>query len=378
MNRYQELLVALLCIVQLAGVAGVAQNADSKPGAASPRPVAVLFSATDSNGNPVRDLSKERIRVLDNNSSATVADLRPVGEAPLSVGIVLLASKTNFPKEQVAAAELVRRLIRSDHDRAFVITAGGDKPWTQANLEWQTDRDALIKSINTLDKNTGIPDAFKYDLSIFSGDTTISAARWQIETAQGAGTSVFDAVWGMMMADNRPARRVLVMFRDAWAHAPGRSQRNREYCDHMHAQLVASAQKLHVAVYTIGVDEPSPASAGAIEDIKTNYGENGAGEMMREHDRQIRLETERLYNGGRANVERLADDTGGRAWWSDKSNFNDSVTGIPNALSGQYLLTFVPAAGSPGAHGLKVISSTGTRVAAPNAFLVAAPAAAVK
>jgi len=103
--------------------------------------------------------------------------------------------------------------------------------------------------------------------------------------------------------------------------------------------------------------------------LNKGYGMNAVGDMTREYDRQVGLQKERLYNGGRANVERLANETGGQAWWSGK--YNDIAGSIANALNGQYLLTFVPAAPTPGPHKLKVTCGSGTRVSAPEAFLVA-------
>ncbi len=306
--------------------------------------------------------------------AASVADIHGVGDAPLSVAVVLLASKTNFNKQKAAAVDLVQKLIRSDKDRAFVITAGGDKLWPKGTLLWQSDRSALTKTISELDQRTGVPDAFNYDLSIYSADTPTSANRYSIESLQGGGFSIFDAVWGMMMMDNRAARRVLVMFRNPWAHATGLSQRNREFSDHLNSQLVDAAQRLHVSIYTIGIDEANPASTANISDLKSNYGQNGIGEILRENDRQIRLEQERLYNSGRANVERLAEETGGKSWWGDKKNYADAISGIADSLNGQYLLSFVPATSSPGPHSLKVKCDITCKTSAPSAFIVALPA----
>ncbi|MGC2194205.1 MAG: hypothetical protein WA628_05985 [Terriglobales bacterium] len=287
-----------LFVILFAGTALLAQTA-APP---SVRPVAVLFSATDTNGGPVRDLSKDKVSVLDNNSPATIADIHSVGDAPLSVAIVLLASKTTFSKQKAAAVELVQKLLRSDKDHAFVITAGGTKAWPKGSLLWQADRNELIKTINSLDESTGVPDAFNYDLSTYSGETATSAARWQIESQQGAGVSVFDAIWGMMMMDHRPARRVLVIFRNPWAHATGRAQQNRDYTDRMHNGVIDYAHRLHVSIYTIGIDEPNPVSSAGIEDLKAAYGQNGIGDILREQDRQIRLQQERFESSGRANV----------------------------------------------------------------------------
>lgn len=358
-----------LLIILLASARLFAQNAATP----SPRPVAVLFSATDSSGNPVHNLSKDAVSVLDNNTPATVSDVHPVSEAPLSVAIVLLASKTNFSKQKAAAAELVQKLLRSDKDQAFVITAGGTKAWPNGTLQWQADKNELTKTINSLDQGTGVPDAFKYDLSTYSADTPTSAARWRIEQQQGAGVSIFDAIWGMMMMDRRAARRVVVMFRNPWAHATGLSQQSRNYTDQMHNQVIDAAQRLHAAIFTIGVEEPNPTSSSGIDELKSSYGQNGIGEILREQDRQIRLQQERLYNSGRANVERLAEETGGKAWWGGKNNFGDAVAGISNSLNGQYLLTFVPATNTAGSHGLKVKCSSGARTAAPNGFVLAPP-----
>jgi len=354
--------LVILCAVLLAGATALAVEPTA-------RPVSVLFSVTDQAGSPVRDLAKDQVTVLDNSSNATVADLRPVGDAPLSLGIVLLASPTNFKKEQAAAIDLVQKLIRSDQDRAFVITAGGGKRWTESALDWQSDPEALKKQISALDKNTGIPDAFNYDLSTYSGDTATSAARWRIESQKGGGASFFDAVWGMMVADKRPARRVLVLFRNPWSHAPGMAKEYRDFSDRKHSEIVANAQKLHVTIFAIGVEENPPDATNPSGELNKGYGMNAVGDMTREYDRQVGLQKERLYNGGRANVERLANETGGQAWWSGK--YNDIAGSIANALNGQYLLTFVPAAPTPGPHKLKVTCGSGTRVSAPEAFLVA-------
>ena len=356
----------------LASTTGIAQDQTSTPPAPAGRPVSVLISVTDSFGAPKSGVAKTDLAVTDGGNRATVVDVRPVGEAPLSLGIVLLASDSNFGQEQAAAKDLVGKLMRSNNDHAFVITAGGKKPWTEARLDWQDNKGALLEIISGLDKQRGLPDAFNYSLSTYKASTATSGAWWGDQSIQAnGGPTVFDALWNMMMADRRPARRVLVLFRNPWPHSSGLGQRSHDYVDQMHAKLVAMAQKLHVTVYTIGVEENAPTSNGSgVDDIKSNYGMNGFGEISRENDRQIQLEKDRLYASGRANVERLAEQSGGRAYWSAKKNYADAVAGIESELSSQYLLTFIPAAGNAGGHALSVHGTSGTRVDAPNAFQV--------
>ena len=366
--RSHSLVISLLLLVQ-----ALAACAQGNPGTGGP-PVAVLVSATDNGGHPVAGLTKDHIGVLDNNSRATVADFRPVGDAPLSVGIVLLASRADFAKQQAAAIELIQKLIRSPQDRAFVVTAGGVKR-AQGNIEWRSDRDALIKDVNALDAGAGVPDAFNYELSTQNLQTATSGGKVFIETRQAnEGATIFDVAWNMMMADKRPARRALVLFRSCWAHSPGVSKPTRDYVDQKHAQIVQTAQQLHVAVFSFGIEETAPGQFGGMTDIGSGgYGVNMMGGATREMDRQEALGREGLYNGGRANIERMTALTGGRAWWSSK--YSDDVNNVVNALSGQYLLMFVPAKDSPGAHELK-INCKKAKVAAPGAFLVMSGSAA--
>jgi hypothetical protein len=272
----------VLCSFVLLAIAAVAQ--DAKPNAPDPsslRPVSILFSATDSSGDPVRDLAKDEVIVLEDNRADGVADLRPVSGAPLSVGIVLMSSKDKFA-----------------NDQAFVVTAGGTKAWGEGELRWESNRDTLIKIINSLDKDAGIPDAFDYTLSSFSGETPTSGRGWSIEGQQGGAANVFGVAWAMMMADRRPARRVLVMFRTPWAHAPGPTKSNADYVDQKHMEIIKEAQRLHVSIFTIGLDEGSPATNPDVTALQSNYAMNAFGDMSREYDRQYLLLKQRLYDGG--------------------------------------------------------------------------------
>jgi VWFA-related protein len=348
----------------LAVVASAQQQSQSVPG--SNRPVSILISAIDSAGKAVRDLSKDQISVLDNQYQGKIADLRPVGDAPLSIGIMLLTSTKSFAKQQSAAVELVEKLLRSDQDRAFVITAAADlkhdKPWTKANLEWQSDREVLVNEIQALDRTTGIADEFSYVLDLAPKDTTLA----------------FEAALRMIASDNRVARRVLVLFRSPWAHRtlvqvgyPYTQLRTAQtYRDGLLAQLISTTQQLHITIYTVEVDEDffTPTSAQAAADISTSFDRNNG--------RQWILEQEKTLTSGRDNLQRLVDETGGRAWWSNKSSFSSAVEGIANELRGQYVLTFVPGANTPGTHQLKVSSTRGERITAQNVFVVRQPSPA--
>ena len=127
--------------------------------------------------------------------------------------------------------------------------------------------------------------------------------------------------------------------------------------------------------FTVMLLNSSKSTSGGITDIANNYTPNGMQDMSRETDRQTQLGKENLYSGGRANLERMTVQTGGHSYWSSK--YGDDVVKIADSLAGQYLLLFVPAANSPGAHQLK-INCAKAKIAAPAFFLVGTPEEAKK
>jgi hypothetical protein len=207
------------------------------------RRVSILVSATDHSGNPVRDLSKDQLSVLDNGQPGKILDVQSANDLPLDLAVVLLASKSNFAQQQAAAIDLAHRVLRPNVDQAFVVTAGGDKMWPDGRLEWQTDPTAIEKSIRALDLNTGLPDVFRFDLSTDS----VANSRMNIQHYSTGGYSVFNVIWTMMKADPRPARHAVMMFRSAWAHSPGFSSVYEKVVESEHMHVIAGAQQMRAS-----------------------------------------------------------------------------------------------------------------------------------
>lgn len=221
----------LWALIIMCGVSVAAQDSEKFANSAStpnvstapttpamPRRVTVLLSATDKSGIPAKGLSKDSITVLDNDQLGEVVDVRNANQLPIDLAIVLLASKGNFAQQQNAAVDLVHKALRPGIDKAFVVSAGGDKAWPNSRLEWQSDPAALEKSIRALDKNTGMPDAFGYTLS---NEAVGNTRGMGLQTFTLGGFSVFDIVWKMMQSDPQVQRHAVVVFRNAWAHSPG-------------------------------------------------------------------------------------------------------------------------------------------------------------
>ncbi len=370
------LMRTLLLSLVLAGFAPASSTPPAERGPAQAQTaqeqrVSVTFSASDAQGHLIRGLSNEHVLVYENNRAVQTLEVRDASELPLHLGIVLLAAKNKFDQEQAAAIELAQKVLRPGKDAAFVITAGGDKPWPNPRLNWLTDPSAVAEAVRRLDRNTGLPDMFNYELTTDSaGLARMSLQRYN----RTGGFSIFDVVWAMMQNDPRPARRAVVIFRLASAPRPGRGQLSTQASDDNHNRVITIAQSLGVSLFTIGVEDPSPRADNSRTDIAATYNptQAGQGSSARAYDQVLARERELQYTQGRHNVDRIADETGGRSWWTTKKNYSDAVVGIANDLAARYVLSFPLASGpaSGPVHPLKVQVTGAAHVSAPRAYIV--------
>ena len=364
-------------VLAAAVFAQVIPSQDTQPAPAqrsSEHTISVLFSATDSHGLPLRELSKGSVSVSENNQPLETVQVKDASELPLDLGIMLLASKEKFGQEQAAVIDLAQKVLRPGKDKAFVLTAAGEKPWPNPKLNWLTESSAVTDMVRGLDKNAGLPDLFSYVLAT----DNIGIDRLSIQTFNtGGGFSVFNVVWAMMRTDPAPARRAVVTFRLPTAHAPGWGERNSRACEQNHNYVIETAESLGVSFYTIMLDDQIPGANTASADIQRNYQplHNGNSVGSRQYDADLDKYLTAQYTAGRNNIMRIADETGGRPYWTTKKNYTDAVAAIANELSGRYMVSFVPpdkSVASP-IHPIRVQVSGAAHVSAPRAYIVSPP-----
>jgi hypothetical protein len=228
--------------------------------------------------------------------------------------------------------------------------------------------------VRGLDKNTGLPDLFFFDIAT----NEVGVQRSNIQTySMGTGFSAFDVIWAMMKNDPRPARRAVVIFRLPTAHRPGFGEKVTRASDETHNRVITVAQSLGVSFFTIGLEDILPESETTRAKIQRDYMPTHEGNSVgtREYDAKLDRAKELQYIAGRQNVERIADETGGRPLWTSKKNFSDAIEEIASELSARYIVSFVPpdkSAVSP-VHPIKVQVSGAAHVSAPRAYIVQPP-----
>ena len=317
----------------------------------------LMFSATDSSGNPVANLGKNQISIMDNGHLATVSELHAMPDLPIDMGIILLG-RMDFGQQQTSAIELAKTL-RPGKDRAFVMVAGGAKA-VNAEMPWLSDQAALINQIKNLDRHVGYPDPFEYNMN----RTAAGLERQVVQEYSSDTASFFDFAWKNFQASPRFARRVLVVFREPMGHAPGMAGRSAETAELRQMHVVQGSQFFRSPIFVIGIEDfgmymEGPKDIGQIH-APINAG-SGDAAGMRSKDRMLQRVVEQQYDAGRINVNAIALNSGGRAWWSTKKNYGDAVAGITADLAVPYVVSFVSTTPAE-VHNIKLSAGNDVRV----------------
>src|SRR3954470_20226005 len=332
----------------------------------------ILVGALDPSGSPVTDLNKDQLQIMDSGQAATPIMVRKADAIPLDLGIILYADPKTFSQQQAAAIDLLKKILRPDVDHAFVITAGGNKAWSDGNLQWQNDLDVLTKTIQGLDKNTGFGDPFGYEMETAS--TGLGRDLVQKFGGDNGAPSVFEVISQMMKSDARPVRKAVIIVRNAWSHSPGTSGRYSPVIDANLNCVIRNAQQMGIPFYVIGLEDLSIGSATTNIGVTATGVHPGDAAELKSYDEQLEKMRKTAYDAGRSNVVRMAESTGGHAWWSTKRNFSDAAEGIAKDVTGQYVLIFSPSGvdvANP--RSLRLTTShKDCRLEAPNAFYIGA------
>jgi len=332
----------------------------------------ILLGALDPSGTPVDDLNKDQLQILDAGQGAVPVIVRKASELPLDLGIVLYADPSTFSQQQAAAIDLVKKIIRPGKDHAFVVSAGGSKGWADSNIPWQDDPAVIEKTIQGLDRSTGLGDPFGFYFD-------------RASTGMGRGTlehfgnkdgndapSVFGVMWAMFKSDPRPVRKAVIIVRDALSHSPGFSGRYSPAVEAYVTNVIANAQMLGVPFYVIGLEDLNIGAATTNIGVTTTGIHPGQAAALRTADDNMEKARRIAYDAGRSNVSRLADSTGGHAWWSTKRNFSDATDQIAKDIAGQYVLIFTPSVADVASPRPLRITTThkDCRLEAPTAFYI--------
>lgn len=255
--------------------------------------VDVLFSVLNRRQKLVTDLSKQNFKVFDDGVEQNISSFSQPTDLPLRVGVLLDTSNSirdRLTFEQESAIEFLYNVIRPEKDQAFLMTFD-DGP--QLIQDFTDDpgklRDVILKQ------------------------------------RAGGGTALYDAVTQacqhlmndspMPKVPNPEVRRVLVMISDGDDNLSDRSR----------GQAIEMAERAGVIVYSISTSTEWVT-------------------LDEEQDPQQRANRKYHLTDGDKNLQQMADETGGRAFYPYRvDDLGQSFLDIGDELRHQYSLAYSPS-----------------------------------
>jgi VWFA-related protein len=243
--------------------------------------VNMLFTVTDKKGRFVTNLTRDDFEIIEAKKPQVIQEFAAESDLPLRLGILIDTSnsiRTRFKFEQEAAIEFVNNVVRTNQDKAMVVSFD-----TKAELvaDLMTDTDRLSTAIRNL--------------------------------RPGGGTAFYDAIFFSCrdkLSQDQPRhkfRRAIIMVTDG---DDNQSTYTRD-------QALEEAQKADVVLYTISTNDSRIETDGdkilkyfaaetggksffpfRVEDLEQSF-ENIANELRHQYDISYRpepLKTDGLFH----------------------------------------------------------------------------------
>jgi VWFA-related protein len=266
--------------------------------------VNVLFNAVDKDRRFVTTLTRDDVRVFENDVPEQISHFERETALPLSLAILVDVSgsqKVTLVDEQIAAREFVDSVLRPGKDRAAIVSFTGTATVEQ---DLTSDRDALHLAITRL---KAVPPSTQEEARVYrQGEHAEVVPEVVEELGLPGSTALWDAVWATsheMMSETPPnARRAIIILSDGDDTS---SRVKRE-------EAAAEAVKANTTVYAIGV-EP----------------------VCEEPDADCRFE--------KGALRKVSEATGGQAFIpEDSTQLRAAFTEIEQELRTQYLISYSP------------------------------------
>jgi VWFA-related protein len=266
--------------------------------------VNVLFNAVDKDRRFVTTLTREDVRVFENDAPQQVSLFERETALPLSLAILVDVSESQretLDDEKIAARQFVDSVLRPGKDRAAIISLSGTATIEQ---DLTADRDALHAAITRIE---AVPPASREERHEYEqGEQAEVVPEKNDEYGLTGSTALWDAVWAtareMMSGTPQNARRAIIILSDGDDTS---SRVKRE-------EAAAEAVKADTTIYAIGV-EP----------------------FCEQIDANCPFEKKAL--------RRISEATGGRAFIpEDQTQLTAAFAEIEQELRTQYLVSYSP------------------------------------
>ena len=249
----------------------------------------VLLTAIDKKSRFITTLSREDVRVLEDNVPQELSIFERETDLPLTLAILIDTSRSQertLPDEKIAARTFIDSVLRADRDQAAVISFTGEAVLQQPLTSELEDLRGAVERV-IIEFPTGSPEC----------EGNIS-----VEREARCYTGVWDALWvttdEVLSQTREQSRRAIILLSDG--DDTSSTTKRQEAIDF--------AVKNNIVIYSIGIGD----------------------------DEQYEIADDAL--------RKVSERTGGRAFFpSDKPALEAAFAQIERELRSQYLIGYQPA-----------------------------------
>ncbi|MFL6228448.1 MAG: VWA domain-containing protein [Pyrinomonadaceae bacterium] len=269
--------------------------------------VNILFNAVDKDRRFVTTLTRDDVRVFENDAPQEVSVFERETNLPLSLAILVDVSgsqEVTLVDEKIAARAFIESFLRPGKDNAAVVSFTGTATVEQ---DLTQDRKLLNDAITRL--QVVLPPSIEEGRIYQAGESAEVVPKEIDEYGTPGTTALWDSIWAtaneIMAQTPRQTRRAMIILSDG-------DDSGRPWARLERADAVAAAVKADTIIYSVGVEPDCPG-----------------------HQSDCRLDKKAL--------RRVAEETGGRAFFpKDDTELRAAFNEINQELRTQYLVSYTP------------------------------------
>ena len=291
--------------------------------------VNVLATVRDKNGKIIHDLEQDDFTLQEDGRTQSIRYFSQQSDVPLTLGLLIDTSGSQIrvlDRERNASLEFVKRVLREDKDKTFVIHFDREVELLQDLTSSRNELEAALRDLERPQLNRRQP------------GNGPSQGRGQGRGGFGVGTALYDSLYlaGDEILKKQQGRKAVILLSDGVDHGSKTSL----------TSAIETSQRADMLVYSIRFADSSERSPVGFGGPGLGRGGRRGGGRFPQPQTQRREPVD-----GKKILERISQETGGAYFdVSSKMPLDKIYDQIEEELRNQYNLGYTPDKPGSGYH----------------------------
>jgi len=291
--------------------------------------VNVLATVRDKNGKIIHDLEQDDFTLQEDGRTQSIRYFSQQSDVPLTLGLLIDTSGSQIrvlDRERNASLEFVKRVLREDKDKTFVIHFDREVELLQDLTSSRNELEAALRDVERPQLNRRQP------------GNGPSQGRGQGRGGFGVGTALYDSLYlaGDEILKKQQGRKAVILLSDGVDHGSKTSL----------TSAIETSQRADMLVYSIRFADSSERSPVGFGGPGLGRGGRRGGGRFPQPQTQRREPVD-----GKKILERISQETGGAYFdVSSKMPLDKIYDQIEEELRNQYNLGYTPDRPGGGYH----------------------------